>query len=214
MHGGCYFIVMDYHFLQAKASLFVGTIGHRVCWWNASALQPAIQLEVSISKSLQLWGKPKIMRKITGTQLPISVSCPRQAHRQRRPCYLYAFAGAGNLQPGWRPINGPTWTWRLYMFIWFIWKNVNFYDIRMVQFRIAVWQGGYVPPVNLIPFVASIAPQEWAGTGLEPRWSQERRDFQGKVRYPVARLKHHYLGGQMLVHLFKELICFQAYLST
>lgn len=53
MHGGCYFIVMDYHFLQAKASLFVGTIGHGVCW-NASALQPAIQLEVSISKSLQL----------------------------------------------------------------------------------------------------------------------------------------------------------------
>lgn len=107
MHGGCYIIVMDYHFLQANASLFVGTIGHWVCcWWNASALQPtAIQLKVSISKSLQLWGKPKIMRKITGTQLPISVSCPRQAHRQRRPCYLYAFAGAGDLQPGWRPMD-------------------------------------------------------------------------------------------------------------
>lgn len=28
MHGGCYIIVMDYHFLQANASLFVGTIGH------------------------------------------------------------------------------------------------------------------------------------------------------------------------------------------
>jgi hypothetical protein len=43
--------------------------------------------------------------KSPGTQLPISVSCPRQAHRQRRPCYLYAFAGAGDLQPGWRPMD-------------------------------------------------------------------------------------------------------------
>lgn len=68
--------------------------------------------------------------------------------------------------------------------------------------------------------------QERAGTGLEPRWSQERRDFHGKGRQPAAghvvfvrtlqirlflHIKYHYFGEHMLVHLFKELICFRQY---
>lgn len=35
--------------------------------------------------------------------------------------------------------------------------------------------------------------------------------FSGECAIPRGRLKHHYLGGQMLVHLVKELICFRQY---